>query len=258
MCEILGISLITSCRPEKYLKEFLCNGKNYDYGWGLGLYPDNSAQVIKESTYANRLSWDRFLKYCKELNSKIFVGQLRNSTIGPRSRKNNHPFHRELNGKEYIFAHNGTVFNFKNLEIGQSTPLGDTDTEHIFCHLLDCIKKLNIYNWQIKDFQWLAHKMRELNQLGTLNCVFSDGTYLFAYKSTKIENNLYFNPINIDFKATLDDFWPEIKTLVTSKIGMIISTRQLTKKPCYQLKRGELIAIKDGKVVYSNFMDYPK
>lgn len=269
MCEIMGMSLRQASQPEEYLKEFLCGGERFSYGWGIGLYPDSSAQIIKESTQASRLSWDRFLKYCKELNSKIFMGQLRNSTIGPKSRKNNHPFHRELNGREYMFVHNGTIYRFKDLETGQFKPIGDTDTEHIFCHLLHSIKKRGVEDWRRKDFQWLANKFRDINKEGTLNCVLSDGNYLFAYKSLIRENNLYFNPIqkysnttldhlwtNKQGKTSLDHFWPGLKKI--SKIGMIISTRKLRGKPWYQLKEGELMVLKDGRIVYSNLMDFPR
>jgi hypothetical protein len=87
----MGMSLKVASQPERYLKEFLCHGERYSYGWGIRLYPDNSAQVIKESTHASRLSWERFLKHGKELYSKIFVGQLRNNTSGQGAGKTTIP-----------------------------------------------------------------------------------------------------------------------------------------------------------------------
>lgn len=253
MCEILGISMKNYGQSQYYLKEFLDKGEIYTYGWGVGLYPDSSAQIIKEPKKASRKSLNLFFKYSKEINSKIFLGQLRNSTIGPNSRKNNHPFYRELNGKEYVFVHNGTFYNFKNLDTGHFKPIGDTDSELIFCHLLHCLELKEIYNWGYEDFKWLADKFRELNKGGTLNCILSDGEHLFAYKSIKKENNLYFNPMKNHKKETLDILLGEERKLNPQKLGMAISTRKLTKKHWHELKKGELMVIRDGNLIYSNF-----
>lgn len=261
MCEILGISMASSSQPQLYLKKFLDNGENYTYGWGIGLYPDNSAQIIKEPKKAGRNSLNIFFRYSQEIHSKIFLGQLRNSTVGPSGRKNNHPFCRELNGKEYVFVHNGTCYNFKNLEIGHFKPIGDTDSEYIFCHILHCIEAKDIANWNVKEFKWLAQKLREINKSCTLNCILSDGDHLFAYKSIIWENNLYFNPVKLNEIKTLDSFKKEEgfnkeeRLKYPQKMGMAISTRKLTKKHWHQLKKGELMVLKDGKLLYSNFLN---
>lgn len=269
LCEIMGISLKVASQPKRYLREFLCQGDRYRDGWGIGLYPDNSAEVIKESTSASSFSWYRLLKYGNQLYSKIFVGHLRFSTIGFKSRENNHPFSRELNGKEYVFVHNGTINKYKDLEIGRFQPIGKTDSEYTFCHILHSLEKSDINPWEREDFMWLAKKFRSLNRFGSLNCILSDGTYLFAYKSTTQEKDLYFNHIKPDCALTLDDFWPGERNKGITYLepfspqlehqrvgmGMIISSIPLTRQSWQEIRLGELLVIKDGKLVFSNFLD---
>lgn len=160
---------------------------------------------------------------------------------------------RELNGKEYVFVHNGTLYDFMKLNIGRFKPIGDTNSEYIFCHLLHCIEAGNITEWNNHDFKWLAEKLRQLNKNCTLNCILSDGNHLFAYKSIKRENNLYFNPIKIYQSEILDYFRKGKVEFYPKKIGMAISSRKLTRTHWYELKKGELIVLKDGRLLYSNF-----
>jgi len=147
MCELLGMSFDKLVNPKVPFKEFQQLGNNNPHGWGIAYYKNQKALIKKEPI--NALSSD-FLKKKKNLEnilSKIIICHLRNKgkgKFGKQSLNNTHPFLKELNRKDYIFAHNGGIPSFKKIKLKYFFPDGDTDSEHIFCHLLDCIQEKGI------------------------------------------------------------------------------------------------------------------
>ena len=85
-----------------------------------------------------------------ELRSEIFIAHVRRAStirLTPPSYMNTHPFWRELKGRAYVLAHNGslkpsaTVSEFKRaLPLGRFKPIGGTGSEYLFCHLLSLIE----------------------------------------------------------------------------------------------------------------------
>jgi len=69
----------------------------------------------------------------------------------------------QLNGVEYVFAHNGTLSGGHNLEIGDYRPVGDTDSEYAFCHIMHLLQTREIVDWTHRDFQWLESSLKNIN-----------------------------------------------------------------------------------------------
>ncbi len=66
---------------------------------------------------------------------------------------------REVNGKEYALAHNGTLKNFREkLPLGRIKPLGINDSEFLLCYLLGQIEKNGINEWNEKSFELIQKK----------------------------------------------------------------------------------------------------
>lgn len=257
MCELLGMSFNLPVKPSISFRGFRYRGENNPHGWGIAFYPDESAQVIKEPIKAGKSSLSEFLKDYEEVRSKIFFGHVRYATVGKNSQKNTRPFYRELNGKEYVFAHNGTLY--RNPELGRLKPIGETDSEYAFCHLLSCIEARGITQWTKRDFEWLAIKLREINDYGTFICIFSDGEFLFCYYDKNGYNGLYFvhrEPPYGEIRL-LDEDWninlAEEKD--PEQTGFIIATRRLTDESWESFRFGELIVFRNGQMVYSNCRD---
>jgi len=182
--------------------------------------------------------------------------------VGGESHKNTHPFYRELNGKEFVFAHDGTHSNYENLKLGRFKPIGETDSEYAFCYLLNCIEKRDITKWKNEDFHWVAKKLEEINKYGTFNCIFSDGELLFCYHDKNGYNGLCFiqrRPPYGEIRL-LDEDWQVnlAEEKQSEQTGYIIATRRLTDELWEPLKRGELVVFKDGKMIYSNSRDIPE
>src|SRR5262249_57616396 len=112
-------------------------------GWGLGWYPDRSLAIVKEPTEWGESKYSGFLESYHGLRARTYIGHVRHKTSGgPPTHADTHPFGRELRGCDYCFAHNGTLTGpFWELPLGRFHPIGSTDSEFLFCHLLEEIAK---------------------------------------------------------------------------------------------------------------------
>jgi predicted glutamine amidotransferase len=184
MCELLGMCFNKPLTPSISFIGFRKRGEINRHGWGVAFYPDSSAQVIKEPINAGASRLSNFLKDYNRMRSKMILAHVRHATVGDHTRQNTHPFSRELEGKEYVFAHNGTLRKGyrDGLPLGDFKPIGDTDSEHAFCHLLGEIRARKVGGWGKDDFRWLLSRLVEINRYGIFNCLFSDGEHLFAYR----------------------------------------------------------------------------
>ncbi len=259
MCELLGMSFNLPVRPNISFRGFRYSGGKNPHGWGLAYYPDEAPQVIKEPKHSMKSSLSAFLQNYEGVKSRIFIAHVRTSSIGEESYKNTHPFFRELNGKGYVFAHNGTIERYDYLELGRFKPLGDTDSEYIFCHLLECIRKEGVSTWKEDSFEWLSRKLSEINDYGTLNCLFSDGKFLFCYHDKSGYASLCFVHRKAPYEKIqlVDDDWCIDLSMEKrpEQEGYIIATRPLTYEQWEKFEKGELIVFHNGKMIYSNNRD---
>lgn len=256
MCELLGLSFNQPVSPSLSFRGFRHRGERNPHGWGLAYYPDKSVQVIKEPKKGSRSHLAEFIQNYQGIESKIIIGHVRYTSGTFITHKNTHPFQRELHGKEFVFAHNGTLNDYEKLETGRFTPVGETDSEYAFCHILDSIEKNNIRNWTNENFKWLHKQLIEINHLGKFNCLISDGDYLFCYYDRNRYNGLCFVQRMAPFSTVhlLDEDF-EINLAEEKRIsqkGFIVATKPLTNEKWENFHPGELIVFKNGEIVFSS------
>jgi predicted glutamine amidotransferase len=261
MCELLGLAFNEPVSPTLSFREFRHRCINNPDGWGLAFYPDEAAQIIKEPVRLSDSSLFEFIKGYPQIKSKIILSHVRKASRGNISYKNTHPFGRELFHREMTFAHNGTLQGYKNLSTGRFSPIGDTDSEYIFCYLLNCIsEEFNDFSWAPETLSWLHQKFSEINRLGHFNCLMSDGSYLFCYHDIEHYNGLAFIRRSAPFnKVRLSDEDYEIdltEEKSSTQRGYIVATRKLTDEPWESLADGELLVIANGDVVFSSHRNY--
>ena len=258
MCELLGMSFNKAVNPKISFKGFQQRGKNNPDGWGIAYYENQKALIKKEPKNAVSSDFLNNENNLENINSKIIIGHVRKMSQGKLSYNNTHPFKRDLDGKEYLFAHNGTV-DCNNFGLSVFKPIGETDSEYIFCHLLDSIQKQKIINWNENEFEWLRQKFNQINKSGKLNCLMSNGEYLFCYHDIEGYNGLCFVQRKSPFQIIkLEDLDWEIdlkEEKATSQTGYIIATKRLTDEKWIEFKEGELIIFKNGKMIYSSHGD---
>ena len=88
---------------------------------------------------------------------------------------NTQPFMRELRGCSHVFAHNGDLAGIQVSEVlmlGTHRPVGQTDSEHAFCALLERLRPL----WKMSSpptvearLSLLAAFAADLRELGPAN-----------------------------------------------------------------------------------------
>ena len=263
MCDLLGLSFNVPIRAKISLDVFQQQGQENPDGWGLAFYKDDRLQVIKEAHSAISSSLYDFME--KYTHSKTIISHVRRSTRGIPSYLNTHPFYRRLRTKstdnEFAFAHNGTLTQVEKLRFKKYIPLGETDSEQAFCHILEVLLKFENSNWAEYNFEVIESILREINDgNNTLNCIFSDGSHLYCYSDENDYNNgLRFTKQVAPFgsvELVADDDRlgrVELRSEIPSALdqsGYLISTRILTSGEWTEFSEGELIVFKDGHIVY--------
>ncbi|MBI2806952.1 MAG: class II glutamine amidotransferase [Planctomycetes bacterium] len=186
MCELMGMSFAKPVAANVSIQAFGTRSENNADGWGLAWYPDRSLALVKQPVrWAAKTT--QFLEDYPGLLSSIYVAHVRQKTVGKApTHADTHPFARELKGREYCFAHNGTLGgDFWKKPLGRNRPLGTTDSEFLFCLLLAEIERADIQLDTEHDWHWLHLLLDRFNDYGKLNCILTDGERLWVYHDKK-------------------------------------------------------------------------
>jgi predicted glutamine amidotransferase len=255
MCQLLGLSFNVPVRPEISFRGFMRRGKSNPHGWGLALYPDGrAAQVFKEPVEAGASPLAGFLRDYPRLVSPIFIGHVRFASSGGRFYRNTHPFERALGGRDWVFAHNGTLRDFGKEGNGKFMPLGDTDSEWAFCRILDWLDNKAGGPWTSRKYKALAELLGELNELGALNVLMSDGERLFCYHDRGGYNGLCYLRRQYDqtwIKMVDEDWEVDLGRIKKpGQKGYVVATNPLTDEAWENFATGQLIVFKRGGIAY--------
>jgi predicted glutamine amidotransferase len=266
MCELMGIS----CNKEvtaTFSFNLLTSHSPYNpHGWGLAFYPDESVQIFKEPVRADKSDLAKFISIYTKIKSTIFISHIRQKSKGKEVFKNTHPFSREWNGRSYVFAHNGTVPTIHPLGSspkGVFQPVGETDSEMIFCNLMDLISRHNLDLGNEADLSLMEDHLRGLNRIrgAKINCLLSDGKRLLCYRDSHSHKNLYLlqrKPGDLVEGQHLED--DELSVLLHVKKAQdekacIVATEPLTCENWTGLAPGTITVLEKGEVVYPSPMD---
>jgi glutamine amidotransferase len=172
-------------------------------GWGLALYDGRVARMFLEPDAAAHSALARFVRE-HPIKTLLAIAHVRRKTRGAIGVANTHPFVRELWGRHFVFAHNGTVKRARSLKLGRFKPIGETDSEHAFCALLGALEhEFKDYPRSQSDYaSFVAAYAGKIGKGGTFNMLLGDGRQLFARCSTKLHYIVRKAPFK---KATLAD-----------------------------------------------------
>ncbi|MBK9001486.1 MAG: class II glutamine amidotransferase [Myxococcales bacterium] len=156
-------------------------------GWGLALYQGKAARVFLEPTAAASSPLARFVSD-NPIKTLLAIGHIRKKTRGPVTLANTHPFVRELWGRHWVFAHNGTVRGARKLRLGRFRPIGSTDSEHAYCYLLEALRSsFRDYPKRTSELEEaIAQVAGRLGRKGSFNFLLGDGEQLYARCATKL------------------------------------------------------------------------
>ena len=179
------------------------------------------------------------------------ISHIRKATQGRAQLANTHPFVRELWGRYWLFAHNGHLEDFNPPPGQYYTPVGDTDSERAFCHLLESLRRrYDSPPPQDELFAALAELTAAIRKHGLFNFMLSNGEWLAAHASTLLyyivrqapfgQAHLLDNDLSVDFAAV---------TTPRDRVA-VIATLPLTRNETWQqLAVNELVLFRDGAIV---------
>ena len=173
-------------------------------GWGLALYEGRSVRTFLEPTAAAGSPLAAYVR-ANPIKTLLAVAHVRKRTRGKVSLANTHPFVRELWGRHFVFAHNGTIRGVRTQPLGRFQPIGETDSEYAFCALLHQLERaFPRYPRARKDLWEAVARIagRLARAGGSFNFLLGDGEHLFARCATKLHYLIRKAPFR---RATLAD-----------------------------------------------------
>jgi len=257
MCELLGLSFAKPVSASISIRSFAMRGEENADGWGLAWYPDRSLAVVKEPIKWGASQHTGFLESYSRLVSSIYIAHVRHRTTGGEpTHADTHPFSRELAGREYCFAHNGTLLGaFWELPLGRYHPVGKTDSEHMFCHILEELAEKNSHLDSEGDWFWLHDKLVALNRQGRINCMLTDGQRLCCYHDSAGWKGLTFSKVYVrgERVSHLEDETLRIELEEDQSVnhGFVVATRPLSTKGWHTFEPSELLVLEGGMARFS-------
>ncbi len=220
-------------------------------GWGLALYDGRVARVFLEPAAAAESPLAKFVQE-NPIKTLLAIAHVRRKTRGAVSLANTHPFVRELWGRHFVFAHNGTVKNVRKLKLGRFTPMGKTDSEYAFCALLAAVEHefRRTPPTQAQLAAAIAHHTGKIGSGGTFNLLLGDGEQLYARCSTKLHYIVRKAPFK---KATLadEDVSVDFAAVTTPHDRVaVVATMPLTRDESWtQGEPGSMWVFRGGKLI---------
>jgi glutamine amidotransferase len=255
----MGLSFARPISADFSIRAFAQRGEENADGWGLGWYPDQSLAIVKEPVRWQASKYTTFIENYHAILSSIYLAHVRHRTVGgPPTHADTQPFRRELRGRDYCFAHNGTITSYDKLPLGRFRPVGATDSERLFCALLAALERRKSDLDSEDDWRWLHAKLRVFNRRGTLNLLLSDGRRLFCYHDRTGHNGMVYRPIRVRNHETRRFEDEEIRLDLEGEAanhGLVIASHPLRGQGWQRIQPGELLVLAAGVICYSSQRD---
>ena len=257
MCELLGVA---ASHPTDVVFSFtglaLRGGQTGPHadGWGLSLYDGKFARTFLEEHPAYSSPLARLLRE-NPILTQLAVAHVRHMTRGVASPQNTHPFVRVWDGRHIVFAHNGTLPRVKERKLRIESTLGETDSEHAFCVMLEVLREAYGTRYP-EDPAELGKTLFELgNELGRdgmFNFLFADVLHLYARCGDSMFSIVRRPPLG---QATLVD--TELCVHFGDILGpredarmVVVATQPLTRDETWsKIQPGSLLVLADGDLV---------
>ena len=254
MCELLGMSANVPTDIRFSFSGLMQRGGRtgpHQDGWGIAFYEDKGCRTFHDPQASADSEIARLVRRYS-IKSRIVICHIRKATKGRVCLENTHPFTRELWGRSWSLAHNGSLKGVKRWPLGFYKPIGTTDSEHAFCWILDQLRARRPKPPKRIGTLWRAiHALADrLNAQGGFNMLLSDSRCLYAYCSDELawltrrapfgEASLIDADLTVDFskETTPDD------------VVTVVATRPLTRNESWTVvEPGSLVVFHEGEPV---------
>ncbi len=258
MCELFGMSANVPtdiCFSFSGLMQRGGKTGTHQDGWGIAFYEGKGCRVFHDPDPSAHSEIAEFIRDYPIHSTKVLC-HIRKANRGRVCLENTHPFVKILWGRYWCFAHNGQLKGVKKiLKLKKFLPIGTTDSEHVYCWMLEKINarfptppKSDAQLWK-----YIESLSEEISQFGVFNFLLSDSKYLYAHCSTKLvwltrkapfgHARLVDEDVEIDFSDVSGD----------NDIISIIATQPLTHNEVWnKAQKGEFLVFRDGLIKYQN------
>jgi len=266
MCELFAMSARYPAAVNFSLEEFARHGGlsgPHKDGWGIAFYEGRDARIIRESIPAASSACERFLE-SEPIHSGTVLSHIRRATQGGITLANTQPFARELGGRLHLFAHNGylDVSGMNDVGLAHFRPLGETDSERAFCHLLARLEPLWLDAGDSPSLErrrdvleWFA---RELRDLGVGNFLYCDGELLFAHGHRRHQSDGEIRPPGLHFlsrrcsgesSADIETTGLKVMSVENEQAVVLVASVPLTDEAWIPLAAGETLSVVAGQII---------
>jgi glutamine amidotransferase len=265
MCELFVMSSSRPATVTYSMREFARHGgltADHADGWGIAYIDDRDARVFRDTDAAAESPYLRLVS-ALEFRSDIVVSHIRKATQGETALRNTQPFARELGGRVHVFAHNGDLHGIdrqSELQLGRHLPIGETDSEYVFCALLHRLRLL----WsESKKFPEFAERLRvvvdfasEIRRLGPANFIYTDGDAIFIHgHKRKTAGDGVMRPPGLHLLCRSCEVTPAPIVIpglaIASETQSVVlaASVPLTDEGWTPLAEGQVMAVREGKVI---------
>jgi predicted glutamine amidotransferase len=251
MCQLLGMNCNVPTDIVFSFTGFAMRGGRTDThhdGWGIAFFEGAGVRLFVDHQAAVASPIAELIKRYP-IKSKNVIAHIRKATQGHVALENCHPFVRELWGRYWVFAHNGDLKEFHPDLTGPFRPVGNTDSEHAFCFILQQLRAR--FGDTAPALSALRAALAELVHgiagYGAFNMMLSDGSALFAHCSTRlcyvvrqypfVTAQLSDEDVSVDFSQV---------TTPDDRVAVIVTEPLTTNESWTEFKPGELKVFVDG------------
>jgi predicted glutamine amidotransferase len=247
MCQLLGMNANTPTDVMFSFAGFSSRATEHKDGFGIAFFEDAGVRLFVDAQSARTSPVAEMVRRYPIKSSHI-VAHIRKATRGPVSLANTHPFQRELWGRYWVFAHNGTLEGFAPRLHASFRPVGQTDSEAAFCWLMQELAKAHA---AVPTITELTATLRELAAVparhGSFNFILGNGQALWAHCSTRLASierrhpfahaRLADEDLSVDFAAV---------TTPTDRVAVVVTEPLTADEPWAPFAPGELRVFVDG------------
>ncbi len=251
MCQLLGMNCNVPTDICFSFEGFHRRGGLTDHhrdGWGIAFFEGRGCRVFMDSKATVESPVADFVRRYP-IRSKNVIAHIRKATQGDIALENCHPFRRELWGRHWIFAHNGNLEGFQPEGLDVFLPVGQTDSERAFCHLLERLRQAFPGGCPAPEaiHGFLRGVAAEIASYGLFNFLLSNGEFLFAHCSNNLHYLVRQAPFGdahlIDEDITMD--FSQVAGL-GDKVAVIASFPLTDNEVWTPMSPGELLMFREG------------
>lgn len=254
MCELLGMNCNVPTDICFSFRGFQQRGGGtgvHRDGWGIAFFEGKGARVFLDPEPSVNSAIAELVSHYP-IRSRNVIAHIRKATHGSVRLENTHPFMRELWGHHWIFAHNGKMPDFYPELNGQFLPVGDTDSERVFCWLLQNLRSRfgNVMPPRIALLDALWELTNDLANQGILNFLLSNGDCLFAHCSEHLHYLVRRAPFSVAHLKDQDVSVDFNELTRPNDSVVIVATQPLTdNESWHKMPAGTLWLFSDGEPI---------